>query len=143
MPYTKNTWQSGDIITKVKLDHMEDGIYDASNLLIGIINYSNGSGTTLNANARSNIGLNISSIKDFDDNDISAEVYANWNTCIFIPFIINLNSKNIGISEFNLASPDMSIVNPTGSAISISASDITVSALIFNAAAPSSDGDGR
>ena len=28
--YTKNTWQSGDIITKTKLDHMEDGIYDAN-----------------------------------------------------------------------------------------------------------------
>lgn len=28
--YTKNTWQSGDIITKVKLDNMEDGIYDAN-----------------------------------------------------------------------------------------------------------------
>ena len=28
--YTKNTWQSGDIITKVKLDNIEDGIYDNS-----------------------------------------------------------------------------------------------------------------
>lgn len=28
--YTKNTWQSGDIITKVKLDNIENGIYDNS-----------------------------------------------------------------------------------------------------------------
>lgn len=30
--YTKNTWESGDVITKVKLDNMEDGIYDAYKL---------------------------------------------------------------------------------------------------------------
>lgn len=30
MPYTKNTWTSGDIITKVKLDNIEDGIYNNS-----------------------------------------------------------------------------------------------------------------
>ena len=28
MSYTKNTWTSGDIITKVKLDNIEDGIYN-------------------------------------------------------------------------------------------------------------------
>ena len=27
MPYTKNTWTSGDIITKVKLDNIENGIF--------------------------------------------------------------------------------------------------------------------
>lgn len=28
--YEKNSWQNGDIITKSKLDHAEDGIYAAS-----------------------------------------------------------------------------------------------------------------
>lgn len=28
--YTKNEWQNGDVITKSKLDHAEDGIYAAS-----------------------------------------------------------------------------------------------------------------
>lgn len=30
MAYEKNTWANGDIITKSKLDHMEQGIYDAN-----------------------------------------------------------------------------------------------------------------
>ena len=31
MYYNKNTWANGDLITKEKLNHMEDGIYDANN----------------------------------------------------------------------------------------------------------------
>ena len=30
MSYTPNIWNSGDVITKAKLDHMEQGILDAS-----------------------------------------------------------------------------------------------------------------
>lgn len=30
MSYTKNTWQSGDVVTSAKLNHMEDGIEAAS-----------------------------------------------------------------------------------------------------------------
>lgn len=42
--YTKNTWQSGDIITKVKLDNIEDGIYENSRLVV--FNYvDDGNGT--------------------------------------------------------------------------------------------------
>lgn len=36
MGYTKNSWQSGDIITKTKLDNMEDGIYGAYPLVISV-----------------------------------------------------------------------------------------------------------
>ena len=31
MSYTKNTWQTGDIVSSEKLNHMEDGIADAQN----------------------------------------------------------------------------------------------------------------
>ena len=31
MSYTKNTWQTGDIVSSAKLNHMEDGIADAQN----------------------------------------------------------------------------------------------------------------
>lgn len=42
--YTKNTWQSGDIITKAKLDNIEDGIYANSKLLVfNYIDDGNGS----------------------------------------------------------------------------------------------------
>lgn len=30
MSYTKNTWQTGDIVSSEKLNHMEDGIADGS-----------------------------------------------------------------------------------------------------------------
>ena len=30
--YTKNEWQNGDVITKSKLDHIEQGIYDSSDV---------------------------------------------------------------------------------------------------------------
>ena len=29
LSYNKNIWKNGDLITKEKLNHMEDGIYDA------------------------------------------------------------------------------------------------------------------
>ena len=31
MSYNKNTWQNGDIITREKLNNMENGIYTANN----------------------------------------------------------------------------------------------------------------
>lgn len=41
--YTKNEWQNGDVITKSKLDHAEDGIYAASfvPLVTGSVDESN------------------------------------------------------------------------------------------------------
>lgn len=34
MAYTKNTWQTGDIVTSQKLNHMEDGIANSENVFI-------------------------------------------------------------------------------------------------------------
>lgn len=46
MGYTKNSWQSGDIITKIKLDNMEDGIAGAYGMFITITVGSDGEGHT-------------------------------------------------------------------------------------------------
>lgn len=40
MAYTKNTWQTGDIVSSQKLNHMEDGIADAGGVMV--INDVNG-----------------------------------------------------------------------------------------------------
>ena len=34
MAYTKNTWQTGDIVSSAKLNHMEDGIANSENVFI-------------------------------------------------------------------------------------------------------------
>ena len=34
MAYTKNTWNTGDIVSSQKLNHMEDGIADASAMMV-------------------------------------------------------------------------------------------------------------
>lgn len=34
MAYTKNTWQTGDVVTSAKLNHMEDGIAAGGGVLI-------------------------------------------------------------------------------------------------------------
>ena len=51
MAYTKQTWSNGDVITKSKLDHIEDGIYDnvatQSSESGGVISVKNAGGTTL------------------------------------------------------------------------------------------------
>ena len=46
MGYTKNSWQSGDIITKAKLDNMEDGIAGAYPLVISVERGEDGDGDT-------------------------------------------------------------------------------------------------
>ena len=46
MGYTKNSWQSGDIITKTKLDNMEDGIAGAYPLVISVTRGEAGDGKT-------------------------------------------------------------------------------------------------
>lgn len=38
MAYTKNTWVTGDIVTSAKLNHMEDGIANASGLVVHLNN---------------------------------------------------------------------------------------------------------
>jgi len=40
MSYTKNTWNTGDIVTSEKLNHIEDGIANNENVMV--INYSDG-----------------------------------------------------------------------------------------------------
>lgn len=51
MAYIKQTWSNGDVITKSKLDHIEDGIYDnaatQSSESGGVISVKNAGGTTL------------------------------------------------------------------------------------------------
>lgn len=51
MAYTKNTWANGDVITKAKLDNIEDGIYDntvtTTDVVGGVANFKNADGTTL------------------------------------------------------------------------------------------------
>lgn len=34
MAYTKNTWNTGDIVSSQKLNHMEDGIVDAGGIMV-------------------------------------------------------------------------------------------------------------
>ena len=34
MAYTKNTWNTGDIVSSQKLNHMEDGIANSENVFI-------------------------------------------------------------------------------------------------------------
>lgn len=34
MAYTKNTWNTGDIVSSQKLNHMEDGIADAGGVMV-------------------------------------------------------------------------------------------------------------
>lgn len=34
MAYTKNTWETGDIVSSAKLNHMEDGIADAGGVMV-------------------------------------------------------------------------------------------------------------
>jgi len=34
MSYEKNTWKTGDVITSVKLNRMEDGIANAGGILV-------------------------------------------------------------------------------------------------------------
>jgi len=47
MAYTKQTWQTGETITQEKLNHMEDGIADASNSIeLFIVHFSSGEGST-------------------------------------------------------------------------------------------------
>lgn len=42
MAYEKNTWETGDIVTSAKLNHMEDGIAGAGGtLVIGGFSYNN------------------------------------------------------------------------------------------------------
>lgn len=40
MAYTKNTWKTGDIVSSQKLNHMEDGIANAYEVMV--INDTNG-----------------------------------------------------------------------------------------------------
>lgn len=40
MAYTKNTWRTGDIVSSVKLNHMEDGVAAAYEVMV--INDNNG-----------------------------------------------------------------------------------------------------
>lgn len=51
MAYTKNTWSNGDVITKTKLDNIENGIYDNAvthtSESAGVISFKNGAGTTV------------------------------------------------------------------------------------------------
>lgn len=43
MSYEKNTWKTGDVITSTKLNHMEDGIANAGDILvIGGFNFEMG-----------------------------------------------------------------------------------------------------
>lgn len=47
MAYTKNTWQTGDIVSSAKLNHMEDGIANSENVFIvgGELTYDQGEDT--------------------------------------------------------------------------------------------------
>lgn len=51
MAYTKNTWNNGDVITKSKLDHIEDGIYDnaitQTSVSGNVVSFKNASGVTV------------------------------------------------------------------------------------------------
>ena len=51
MAYTKNTWSNGDVITKTKLDNIENGIYDnavtQTSESAGVISFKNGAGATV------------------------------------------------------------------------------------------------
>ncbi len=45
--YTKQTWNTGDVITEEKLNHIEDGISNAGGVLIVNENYNEDIGSTL------------------------------------------------------------------------------------------------
>ena len=49
--YTKNTWANGDVITKTKLDHIEDGIYDnavtQTSVAGNVVSFLNADGVTV------------------------------------------------------------------------------------------------
>lgn len=51
MSYTKNTWSNGDVISKSKLDHIEDGIYTNSVTQVtvdnGVASFKNAAGDEL------------------------------------------------------------------------------------------------
>lgn len=43
MAYTKNTWKTGDIVSSVKLNHMEDGIANSENVfIVGGVSFGDG-----------------------------------------------------------------------------------------------------
>lgn len=49
--YAKNTWNNGDVITKTKLDHIEDGIYDnavtQTSVAGNVVSFKNADGVTV------------------------------------------------------------------------------------------------
>lgn len=51
MGYTKNTWANGDVISKAKLDHIEDGIYNNAVTQVtvnnGVASFKNAAGNEL------------------------------------------------------------------------------------------------
>lgn len=111
--------------------------------LLGIITFKSGA-TNPNGGSVANASLNIDTVLDFDGNDISTDVYANWDNLIFVPYVIGNNSKQVGVVAYDLASTSVKIVNPTANQISLSAGDITISALIVDKTAGGGDGgDGR
>lgn len=51
MAYTKNTWNNGDVISKSRLDHIEDGIYTnavtQTSVSGNIVSFKNAAGETV------------------------------------------------------------------------------------------------
>lgn len=78
MAYTKNNWQTGDVITAEKLNHMEDGIANSGGLLVWI--YGEGSNKVFDKTAREvftalESGKNVTFIGESTNDDYETFFY--------------------------------------------------------------------
>lgn len=133
MGYTKNSWQSGDIITKTKLDNMEDGIAGAYEYLM-FARAINSAGGSVSANDTT-ITLDL---VDTDGQAVTLEagpVYALCLAGFTIPS--GLIMKSFGADETG----GVIVVDKTGGDVSYNAEAFELQLNIFKITATGGDDD--
>lgn len=136
MGYTKNTWQSGDIITKTKLDNMENGIEGAYEYLM-FARAINSAGGSVSANGTS-ITLDL---VDTDGQAVTLEAGPAYALCLAgftIPSGIIITS--VGADETGA----VVVVDKTGSDVSYNSEAFELQLNIFKISTTGGeDDDGR
>lgn len=125
MSYTKNTWQSGDIITKEKLDNMEDGIYDAYKLPEKkYFRLTTGSNVTVSANNGKSLSTSANTlVEDTYNSTITyADILSAGSKALILLAGIDTDSLGLALGSYYVYDDpfafDCRILNVTGSDIS-------------------------
>lgn len=133
MGYTKNSWQSGDIITKTKLDNMENGIAGAYEYLMFVRAINSASGSVSANDTRIMLDL-----VDTDGQSVTLEAGPAYALCL-AGFTIpsGLIMKSCGADETG----GVIVVDKTGSDVSYNAEAFELQLNIFKITATGGDDD--